>query len=576
VTRAPQSPETLAALQRVTDAALAYLSLDELLTELLHRTTEILDTDTAAFLLLDDAGDTLVARAAKGIEEEVEQGVRIPVGRGFAGRIAAERRAITIEDVDHADILNPILRERGIRSLLGVPLLVEGDVIGVLHVGTLTPRYFTAGDQNLLQLAADRAGLAIQHARLYAQEQEAHREAAATARRLEALQRVTDAALAYLSLDELLTELLHRMTEILDTDTAAFLLLDDAGDTLVARAAKGIEEEVEQGVRIPVGRGFAGRIAAERHAITIDDVDHADILNPILRERGIRSLLGVPLLVEGDVIGVLHVGTLTPRQFTAGDQDLLQLAADRAALAIQNARLFHDRRVVESLQRMLITDALPTLPGLELAGRYRPAAGRSIGGDWYDAFVLSRGEVALVIGDVMGHGIAAAALMAQVRTGLRAYALDGHSPAGVTERLNRLALSLGPNEMTTLAYGVVDVDRRRLRTISAGHVPPLVRDAAGGEVTVLPVEGDPPLGVSPDTRYREHAFELSPGSTVVLVTDGAIEVRGEGLDRGLERVRDLVVAHDDLVGLCDAIARGDARGEPAEDDVAVLAARVTD
>jgi serine phosphatase RsbU (regulator of sigma subunit) len=393
---------------------------------------------------------------------------------------------------------------------------------------------------------------------------------------LAALQRVTDAALAYLSLDELLTELLHRTTEILDTDTAAFLLLDDAGDTLVARAAKGIEEEVEQGVRIPVGRGFAGRIAAERHAITIDDVDHADILNPILRERGIRSLLGVPLLVEGDVIGVLHVGTLTPRQFTAGDQDLLQLAADRAALAIQNARLFHDRRVVESLQRMLITDALPTLPGLELAGRYRPAAGRSIGGDWYDAFVLSRGEVALVIGDVMGHGIAAAALMAQVRTGLRAYALDGHSPAGVTERLNRLALSLGPNEMTTLAYGVVDVDRRRLRTISAGHVPPLVRDAAGGEVTVLPVEGDPPLGVSPDTRYREHAFELSPGSTVVLVTDGAIEVRGEGLDRGLERVRELVVAHDDLVGLCDAIARGDARGEPAEDDVAVLAARVTD
>ena len=393
---------------------------------------------------------------------------------------------------------------------------------------------------------------------------------------LAALQLVTDAALAYLSLDELLTELLHRMTEILDADTAAFLLLDDAGDTLVARAAKGIEEEVEQGVRIPVGRGFAGRIAAERRAITIDDVDHADILNPILRERGIRSLLGVPLLVEGDVIGVLHVGTLTPRQFTAGDQDLLQLAADRAALAIQNVRLFHDRRVVESLQRMLITDSLPTLPGLELAGRYRPASGRSIGGDWYDVFVPSRGEVALVIGDVMGHGIAAAALMAQVRTGLRAYAVDGHSPAGVAERLNRLALSLGPNEMTTLAYGVVDVDRRRLRTISAGHVPPLVRDAAGGEVTVLPVAGDPPLGVSPDTRYREHAFELSPGSTVVLVTDGAIEVRGEGLDRGLERVCELVVAHDDLVGLCDAIARGDARGEPAEDDVAVLAARVTD
>ena len=115
-----------------------------LLQELLDRIADTLGTDTAAFLLLDEAGESLVATAAKGIEEEVEQGVRIPVGRGFAGRIAAERRAIFIEDVDHADIVNPILREKRIRSMLGVPLLVEGNVIGVLHVGTLVPRLFDA------------------------------------------------------------------------------------------------------------------------------------------------------------------------------------------------------------------------------------------------------------------------------------------------------------------------------------------------------------------------------------------------------------------------------------------------
>ena len=132
--------------------------------------TEILRSDTAAFLLLDADANELVARAAKGIEEEVEQGVRIPVGRGFAGRIAAEKRPIFIEDVDHADILNPILRERGIRSLLGVPLLAEGEVVGVLHVGTLTPRVFTADDAELLQLAGDRAAMAIAHARAYERE----------------------------------------------------------------------------------------------------------------------------------------------------------------------------------------------------------------------------------------------------------------------------------------------------------------------------------------------------------------------------------------------------------------------
>ena len=419
-------------LQRVTDAALAYLSLEDLLRELLDRISATLHSDTAAFLLLDESRGELVARAAKGIEEEVEQGVRIPLGRGFAGRIAAERRPIIIPDVDHGDILNPILRQKGIRSLLGVPLLIEGRVSGVLHIGTLTPREFTAEDVELLQLAADRAALAIDHARLYLREREARKEAERTAERLAALQRVADAALAYLPLEELLTTLLDRVALSLHTDTAAFLLLDESRGELVARAAKGIEEEVEQGVRIPLGRGFAGRIAAESRPITIADVDHGDILNPILRQKGIRSLLGVPLIVEGRVIGVLHVGTLTLRDFTADDVELLGLAADRAALAIDRARLYEERRVVEALQRTLLPDPLPELPGLELAAKYQPARqGTGIGGDWYDVFPLSGSKVGVVIGDVMGHGVAAAALMAQLRTALRAYALDGHEPAAV-------------------------------------------------------------------------------------------------------------------------------------------------
>jgi serine phosphatase RsbU (regulator of sigma subunit)/anti-sigma regulatory factor (Ser/Thr protein kinase) len=391
---------------------------------------------------------------------------------------------------------------------------------------------------------------------------------------LAALLRVTDAALAYLPLEELLIELLQRISEILDSDTAAFLLLDESAGELVARAAKGIEEEVEQGVRIPLGRGFAGRIAAERRAIFIEDVDHADILNPILREKGIRSLLGVPLLVEGRVTGVLHVGSLTPRIFTEADRDLLQLAADRAGMAIEHARLFHQVRVVEVLQESLVPEELPRVAGLELAASYRPAAlGSSIGGDWYDVFTLPRGEIALVIGDVMGHGIAAAALMAQVRTGVRAYAIDGNSPAGVVERLNRLAVSLGPNQMTTLAYHVLDLEAERLLAVSAGHVPPLLQ-LPGERARLLPVEGDPPLGVSQATRYREHEFALPPGSTVLAVTDGAIEVRGEALDEGLDRLRHALEEQPDLVRLCHDITQGATRPQPAEDDVAALAARV--
>ncbi len=133
--------------------------------------------------------------------------------------------------------------------------------------------------------------------------------------------------------------LLPRIREILGADTCAVLLLDEPSNELVARAAVGIEEEVEQGVRIPVGRGFAGRVAARRRPVILDDVDHADVLNPILREKGIKSLLGVPLLVGGEAIGVLHVGSLTPRLFSADDTELLQLVAERVAIAIERARL---------------------------------------------------------------------------------------------------------------------------------------------------------------------------------------------------------------------------------------------
>src|ERR671930_281601 len=293
----------------------ARIRAGRLLDELLVRIRDVLEADTAAFLLLDEEAEELVARAAKGIKEEVERGVRIPLGRGFAGRVAAQAAPVVIDDIDRADIFNPILREKGIKSLLGVPLTVSGEVIGVVHVGTLTHRAFTPDDVDLLERVAERAALAIEHERLF----EAER---AATDRLHKLLLVTDAALSHLSLNALLDELLLRIRDILEADTAAFLMLDDMAGELIARAAKGIEEEVERGVRIPVGRGFAGRIAAERAAVVIEDVDHADVLNPILREKGIKSLRGVPLLARGRVLGVVHVGTLVHRSFDAGDVEL--------------------------------------------------------------------------------------------------------------------------------------------------------------------------------------------------------------------------------------------------------------
>ncbi|HEX6951858.1 MAG TPA: GAF domain-containing protein [Gaiellaceae bacterium] len=327
-------------LQSVTDAALAHLRLDELLVALLERTQQILDVDTCAILLIDENTNELVARAALGLEEEVEQGVRVPVGGGFAGRIAAEKRPVILDDVDHAYVLNPLLREKGVKSMLGVPLVVEGEVRGVLHVGSLKPRAFHEEEVDLLQLVGDRAALAIEHARLFEAERAARE-------RIEHVQAVTDAALAHLEVNELLNVLLPRIRDILRTDTCAVLLLDDETNELVARAALGIEEEV--GVRIPVGAGFAGRVADEARPIVID-VDEYPVYNPILRQKHLKSMVGVPLLVRGESLGVLHVGTLAPRTFTQDEVELLQLVAERVAIAIERAQLHEELIQLDQLK----------------------------------------------------------------------------------------------------------------------------------------------------------------------------------------------------------------------------------
>jgi signal transduction histidine kinase len=335
--------ERLRRLQLVTDAALAHLDLEELLAELLTRIRDALETDTAAIFLLDRARGELVARSAVGLEDAVEQGLRTALGEGFAGRVAAERRPIVLDDVDRADDVSPILREKGVKSLLGVPLVFANEVLGVLHVGTLSPRDFRPEDVDLLEVVANTASIAIEHARLFAAEREARM-------RLERLEAVTDAALAYLELDELLAELLARTRDLLNTDTAAVLLLDEAENELVARSAVGLEEEVAQGIRIPVGAGFAGRIAAERHPIVLDDVDPAEVLSPILREKGIKSLLGAPLIASDTVLGVIHVGTLEPRLFTPDDREVLELVASRAALAIEKARIHEETVRLDQLK----------------------------------------------------------------------------------------------------------------------------------------------------------------------------------------------------------------------------------
>ena len=384
---------------------------------------------------------------------------------------------------------------------------------------------------------------------------------------------MTDAALSHLGADDLLAAVLGRVREILDADTAAVLMLDSSGRQLIATAASGLEEEVSQGVRIPVGRGFAGRIAAERQPVILDRVDRGSVLNPLLLDKGIRSLAGVPLLAQGAVIGVLHVGTLRNRVFTADDAALLQLAADRAALAVQSLLSREDRAAAVALQRSLVPSALPTVRGVEVAARYVPGSGR-VAGDWYDMFVLPSGELVLVVGDVAGSGLAAAVIMGRIRSCLRAYALEFPGPADVLRKLDRKMQYFEEGEvMATVSCAVLDPDSGQLRISSAGHIPPVIA-APGQHGALAQISVDPPIGVADAPARQVTTLALVPGAVLCLFTDGLVERRSEPIDDGITRLCHAVTPGPPE-GVCVSAMQALVGRQSPGDDIALLVLHLT-
>jgi phosphoserine phosphatase RsbU/P len=381
--------------------------------------------------------------------------------------------------------------------------------------------------------------------------------------RLRRLLAVTDAALSQLDIDDLLVELVGRTRELTDTDTATILLLDAGGRELVATAASGLDEE---GVRIPVGQGFAGRIAATGRPVVIDHVDRTTVINPILIDEHLAVMAGVPITAAGRVLGVLHVGSRTPRGFSDDDIELLRLVADRAGMAAQARVARLERQTTVALQRSLLPARPPDIAGFEVAARYVPGAEVGVGGDWYDLFELPSGYVGVAIGDVAGNGLRAAVVMGRIRSALRAYALETHDPADVLTRLDRKIQLFEPDAMATVAYAVIDPSRTTITYSLAGHLPPIVIEN-DGTVRPLKVATDLPLGAYPNAPRG--ATDAALPQALLFYTDGLIERRGRLLT-------------DSITELCLALAAGAAEElcsrattllheSPSTDDVAMIA-----
>lgn len=243
-------------------------------------------------------------------------------------------------------------------------------------------------------------------------------------------------------------------------------------------------------------------------------------------------------------------------------------------LSKEAARSEREHEIAVVLQRTLLPDRLPAIPGVEIAARYIPASrDMQVGGDWYDAVQLPNGLIGLVIGDVAGHGLEAAATMGQLRMAVRAYALQDPGPASVMARLHQLAAQPPAATMTTLLYLLFDPDSRMLRFANAGH-PPALRIGAD-DTAYLSEAASPPVGVSVTGQYVESSVELAPGATLLLYTDGLVERRGVSIQTGLDRLHELTLtlADNTVDELCDVLIGGLLEEAPVEDDVALLVFR---
>ena len=340
--------------------------------------------------------------------------------------------------------------------------------------------------------------------------------------------------------------------------------------------------------RPPDAEALAGIVAAQpAGALIVDAEAVVRFANPAAAEllsRPIEDLvgetLGLPLVADGvtDLNVRGHDGAVRTVAMRTTRLDWPEAHSHLVTLfdVTGRARRYeHEHRLVESLQRSVLLDEMPIVPGVKLAARYLPGGSAGgVGGDWYDAIPLPGGRLGIAIGDVAGHGVESAALMGQLRNALRAYALEDHTPGVVLQRLDDLLEPREPERTATLSYLIHDPADGRLSFGCAGHLPPLVVEP-DGKVRFVDGGRSLPLGAGGTLDDRDEGVaELVPGSLLILYTDGLVERRSAPLDESLERLAAAAaVAGHDPDEVCDAILAQLLGDESGQDDVAILVAR---
>ncbi len=580
------------ALLAVVGQATAELSLTHTLETAVVRIAELLDVERVAVYLR--VGDNRLVPAAgyglTGPHERVAERL-LDLGTGPARRwqplVEVHDTNVDVRLGDARDAA----REAGIDAALALPLLVRDDVIGLLAIYPERGRETSESEAALLAALASQLGAAVQNAQLHERTAElsTQREAALAsereaARRLGALYEISRSFAQSLSLEATLEALARTVVDVLDVDAALIRMPDARREQLEPRALAVKDAALDAPVRAVLWRPMAfgtssvQRLFREATPVRLRRRMANELLDPFL-EKGWTGAM-VPVATPAEVIASLAIFSFRPGSPISGATvDAALAIAGQAALAIDNARLYQQQKeFADTMQRSLLPRARPAAAGLEVGEVYESSARVDVGGDVYDFVALDDGRLAVVLGDVTGHGVEATADMAMAKFVFRSLAREHPEPADFLAAANDVIVDeIAIGKFITMTYLAIDGARGEVACASAGHPPPRLLLADG---TVRGLDsGGLALGIEQGQRYPELRVDLPEGATIVVYTDGVIEARRQRELYGIERLDALLRGHRELPPqvLAEAVAR-DARsfadGE-LSDDLAVLVIRRT-
>jgi serine phosphatase RsbU (regulator of sigma subunit) len=592
ITRALQRSQTVIG---VVSQAIAQLSLSHTLETAVERIAELTGSGHVAIYLRE--GEGLAAAASRGLEgadaDLAERLLELALGP-FRGR-----GYVFIEDMRRDARLRGLestWEQTGIRRVLFIPLIVHDEVIGALGVFKTRPRPYREGEEGLLLALSSQLAVAVQNARLHERAKELGERLERTleserraARQLRGLYEISHSFAESLSLQATLDAVARSMVELFGVDAAAIRMPDERGESLDVRAVHVADAKLADtapkllGQRQPMSAPTARRLLRSGQPMLLEPgmangQDAHRFLEPFLAQGSTAAVL--PLATPGEILGTLTLLSLDPAKPI--DRDTLETAmtvSGHAALAIDNARLYQQQKdFSEMMQHSLLPRELPAVPGLDVGHVYESSARVDVGGDVYDFLTLEDGRLAIILGDVTGKGIQAAADMAMAKFSFRALARMHPEPAEFLARANEVIVDeIEVGKFITMLYVLVDPQAGLISCASAGHPAARLVDPEGN---VTPLAGlGLALGIEPDQEYETEQAELRPGVSVVLYTDGVPEARRDGQMYGEERLDELLRRHaklgpQELAAAILADCRSFAGGELG-DDCALVCLRLS-